>query len=80
MSSALRAFPADGYTARWQRWDHDGDETLTLTGLIRQAAAGLPLAAPRELARIFAKLTPDDEVIEFICNENNQFRQRVKID
>lgn len=30
MSSALRAFPADGYTARWQRWDHDGDETLTL--------------------------------------------------
>jgi len=30
VSSALRAFPADGYTARWQRWDHDGDETLTL--------------------------------------------------
>ncbi len=30
MSSALRAFPADGYTARWQRWDHDGDETLNL--------------------------------------------------
>jgi hypothetical protein len=26
----MRAFPADGYTARWQRWDNDGDETLTL--------------------------------------------------
>lgn len=30
VTSPLRAFPADGYTARWQRWDHDGDETLTL--------------------------------------------------
>jgi uncharacterized protein len=26
----LSAFPADGYTARWQRWDLTGDETLTL--------------------------------------------------
>jgi uncharacterized protein len=30
MVSPLRAFPADGYTARWHRWEHDGDETLTL--------------------------------------------------
>jgi hypothetical protein len=27
---ALTAFPADGFTARWQRWDADGDETLQL--------------------------------------------------
>ncbi|MEL6893170.1 MAG: putative glycolipid-binding domain-containing protein, partial [Actinomycetota bacterium] len=30
VTSALKAFPADGYTARWQTWDGDGDETLTL--------------------------------------------------
>ena len=30
VTTPLTAFPADGYTARWQRWDHDGDETLTL--------------------------------------------------
>jgi hypothetical protein len=28
--ASLTAFPADGYTARWQRWDGDGDETLQL--------------------------------------------------
>lgn len=30
MATAMTAFPADGYTARWQRWDGDGDEVLTL--------------------------------------------------
>ena len=30
MTTALTAFPADGYTARWQRWEADADETLTL--------------------------------------------------
>jgi hypothetical protein len=30
--------------------------------------------------RVNQEISPDDEVIEFICNENNQFRQRVKID
>jgi hypothetical protein len=30
--------------------------------------------------RVNQQISPDDEVIEFICNENNQFRQRVKID
>jgi len=30
VTTPLTAFPADGYTARWQRWNHDGDETLTL--------------------------------------------------
>lgn len=30
MTTAMTAFPADGFTARWQRWDGDGDETLTL--------------------------------------------------
>lgn len=30
MATPLTAFPADGYTARWQRWDLDGDETMTL--------------------------------------------------
>lgn len=30
MTTALTAFPADGYTARWQTWDGDGDETVTL--------------------------------------------------
>ena len=26
----MTAFPADGYTVRWQSWDSDGDETVTL--------------------------------------------------
>lgn len=30
MTTPLTAFPADGYTARWQTWEADGDETLTL--------------------------------------------------
>ncbi len=30
MATAMTAFPADGYTARWQTWDGDGDETVTL--------------------------------------------------
>ena len=30
MTTTLTAFPADGYTVRWQTWDGDGDETLTL--------------------------------------------------
>ncbi|BAN01416.1 putative glycolipid-binding domain-containing protein [Ilumatobacter coccineus] len=30
MTTPLTAFPADGYTARWQTWDGDGDETVTL--------------------------------------------------
>jgi hypothetical protein len=30
--------------------------------------------------RINQQLAPDDEIIEFICNENQQFRRRVKID
>ena len=30
--------------------------------------------------RINQQIAPDDEVIEFICNENQQFRRRVKID
>ena len=30
MTTALTAFPSDGYTARWQRWDLQGDETTTL--------------------------------------------------
>lgn len=30
MTTALTPFPADGYTVRWQRWDEDGDETLSL--------------------------------------------------
>jgi hypothetical protein len=30
MTTALSAFPADGFTARWQRWDGDGEETTTL--------------------------------------------------
>lgn len=30
MTTSLTAFPADGYTARWQRWDGDGHETVQL--------------------------------------------------
>lgn len=30
MTRALTAFPADGYTVRWQTWDTDGNETVTL--------------------------------------------------
>lgn len=31
MVTPLTAFGADGHVARWQTWDADGDETLTLT-------------------------------------------------
>jgi hypothetical protein len=30
--------------------------------------------------RVNQQLSPDDEIIEFICNENQQFRRRVKLD
>jgi uncharacterized protein len=30
MTTALTAFPADGYTVRWQTWEAEGDETVTL--------------------------------------------------
>jgi len=30
MTTPMTAFPADGYTARWQTWEADGDEMLTL--------------------------------------------------
>ena len=30
MTTALTALPADGYTARWQTWDGEGNETVTL--------------------------------------------------
>ncbi len=30
MATPLQAFPSDGYTARWQTWDGNGDETVTL--------------------------------------------------
>jgi hypothetical protein len=30
--------------------------------------------------RVNQQISPDDEVIEFICNENQQFRRRVKLD
>jgi hypothetical protein len=30
MTTAMTAFPADGYTVRWQTWDGTGDETVTL--------------------------------------------------
>jgi hypothetical protein len=30
--------------------------------------------------RVNQQISPDDEIIEFICNENQQFRRRIKID
>jgi hypothetical protein len=30
--------------------------------------------------RINQRFAPDDEPIEFVCNENQQFRQRIKVD
>jgi hypothetical protein len=30
--------------------------------------------------RVDQRLTPDQEMIEFICNQNQQFRRRIKID
>jgi hypothetical protein len=30
--------------------------------------------------RVNQQISPDDEIIEFICNENQQFRTRIKID
>ena len=30
--------------------------------------------------RINQRLVPDEELIEFVCNENQQFRKKIKID
>jgi hypothetical protein len=30
--------------------------------------------------RVNQQISPDDEIIEFVCNENQQFRRRVKVD
>jgi hypothetical protein len=30
--------------------------------------------------RVNQQISPDDEIIEFICNENQQFRRRIKVD
>jgi hypothetical protein len=30
--------------------------------------------------RVNQQISPDDEIIEFICGENQQFRRRIKID
>jgi hypothetical protein len=30
MTTAMTAFPSDGYTVRWQTWDGAGDETVSL--------------------------------------------------
>jgi hypothetical protein len=30
--------------------------------------------------RVNQQISPDDEIIEFVCNENQQFRRRVKLD
>ena len=30
--------------------------------------------------RINQRVMPDDEPIEFVCNENQQFRRRIKVD
>ena len=30
--------------------------------------------------RIDQRILPDEEMIEFVCNENQQFRRKVKID
>jgi hypothetical protein len=45
----------------------------------------ITLDDPKAYARPFTvrvnqQISPDDEIIEFICNENQQFRRRVKID
>jgi len=30
--------------------------------------------------RVDQRILPDQELIEFVCNENQQFRRRIKID
>ena len=30
--------------------------------------------------RVNQQISPDDEIIEFVCNENQQFRKLIKID
>jgi hypothetical protein len=30
--------------------------------------------------RVNQQISPDDEIIEFICVENQQFRRRIKVD
>jgi hypothetical protein len=41
---------------------------------------GAQEAAKPFTVRVDQRLLPDQEPIEFICNENQQFRRRVKID
>jgi hypothetical protein len=62
--SNLTAFSADGYTARWSRWDHDGDETLTL----RWENEGWTVTGEltRERASYVVRLSPTWAVRQFL--------------
>lgn len=64
MSSSLTAFPSDGYTARWQRWEHDGDETLTLRWENEAWTAGGELS--RERVHYVVRISPTWRVRQFL--------------
>jgi hypothetical protein len=64
VSSPLTAFPADGYTARWQRWDDDGDEALTLRWENEGWTATGELS--RERAHYVVRISPIWQVRQFL--------------
>jgi hypothetical protein len=62
--SSLTAFPADGYKARWGRWDLDGDEALTLRWENEGWTATGELS--RERANYVVRISPTWQVRQFL--------------
>ena len=64
MATALTAFPADGYTARWQTWASDADEVVTLRweneGWTAMGEVG------REAVSYVIRLSPTWQVRQFL--------------
>jgi len=64
VTTALSPFPADGYTARWQRWEADGDETLTLRW--ENEAWTATGEVGRERVNYVVRLSPTWQVRQFL--------------
>lgn len=72
MTTALTAFPADGYTVRWQTWDAGGDETVALRweneGWTAMGDVGSHRSGPasREAVSYVLRLSPTWQVRQFL--------------
>jgi hypothetical protein len=70
--SSLTAFPADGYKARWGRWDLDGDEALTLRWENEGWTATGELS--RERANYVVRISPTWQVRQFLLFRSRRTR------